>query len=195
MVDWKEVEGELDIEALPGMEGVVNPLDEAQLRSEAARKVFEASEGAAPWLEDYWALRAEGWPWRQAVYLVWAAQPKESRWPKTQHELAVEVLGLTSDRVIRDWKVENPAMEVRIAQLAINALSKARAEIYAALIKSACRSDPRAHSDRKLALEMLGDYLPRQRMDLAAAMPDDLAEMDAEELRALAGVPGVKSKT
>lgn len=175
---------------LPGMEGTINPLDEAQLRSDAARRVFEASEGAAPWLEDYWALLAEGWSWRQAVYLVWASQPKPTRQPKNQYELATEVLGLTSDRAIRDWRQENPAMEARIARLTASVLSKSRAEIYAALVEAASDPDPRAHSDRRLALEMMGDYVPRQKLLVGRELPDDLSEISDEELRMLEQVPG-----
>lgn len=180
---------------LPGMEGTINPLDEAQLRSDAARRIFEASEGAAPWLEDYWALLAEGWSWRQAVYLIWASQPKPTRLPRNQYELATKVLGLTSDRAIRDWRAENPAMEARIARLAASTLSKSRAEIYAALVESASDPDPRAHSDRRMALEMMGDYVPRQKLLLGRELPDDLNEISDEELRMLEQVPGLGEDT
>lgn len=186
MMESNDMEhGDKRAETLPGMEGVMNPLDEAYLRSEEARKIFETAEEAAPWLEDYWALLAEGWPWRQAVYLVWASQPKQARKPKTQRELATEVLGLTSDRVIRKWRDRNPAIVARIARLVASTLSNARAEIYQALIQAASKPDPRAHSDRRLALEMLGDYMPRQRVDVGPALPDDWSEMDTKDLRAM----------
>jgi hypothetical protein len=181
---------DVKVESLPGMGGVMSPVDEAALRAEAARKVFEASEESGPWMDDYWALIGEGWPWRQAVYMVWMAQPKEQRIPRTQGALATEVLGLTSDRQIREWREKNPAMEARIAKLAASALVKHRSEIYAALIASASKSDPRAHSDRKLALEMMGDYTPKQAISVGALMPEDVEELETEELVALAQVPG-----
>jgi hypothetical protein len=173
------------------MEADIDALDEAQLKSEEARRIFEASEKAEPWMDDYFKLRREGWSWRQACYMIWAALPAASRWPKTQQELATEVLGLSSDRAIRNWRANNPAMETRIAQLAASALGKARAEIYAALIEAASNPNPRAHADRKLALEMMGDYIPKQRVDVGAVLADDLSEVDTEDLIALAAPGGV----
>ena len=74
---------------LPGMEGAVDVVAEAQLRSAAARRIFEESapqgqagqEGWAEWMGEYWALVGEGWGWRQAVYMLWASQPRQGRWP------------------------------------------------------------------------------------------------------------------
>lgn len=184
---------ELDLiqpQTLPGLEGALNPLDEAQLRSAQARAIFEASEQAAPWMDDYWTLVAEGWTWRQAVYMLWAALPRKSRRPATQEALAVEVLGLTSDRVIREWKAENPAFDARIAKLVSRALAHARPAIYQALIESASKPNPRAHSDRRLALEMLGDYEPKQRVNLGTDLPSDTSEASEADLRAAAALPG-----
>jgi len=183
--------GEGEVGVLPGMEGAADPVAEAQLRSEAARRIFEEVEGGeAVWMAEYWSLVAEGWPWRQAVYMLWASQPREGRWPKTQEALATEVLGLGSDRRIREWRANNPAMDVRVAKLSASALGKARAEIYEALINAASNPDPRAHSDRRLALEMMGDYVPRQRFDVGPVAPDEMGEMTTEELAALAHGPG-----
>ena len=41
-------------------------------------------------------------------------------------------------------------------------LLRHRRDIFDALIVSATDPDPKSHPDRKLALEMLGDYKPRQ---------------------------------
>jgi hypothetical protein len=172
------------------MEGAaLNVLDEAQLRSAQARAIFEAQEGAVPWMDDYWALIGEGWSWRQATYMIWAALPKAQRRPKTQAELATAVLGLSSDRVIRDWKA-NPALDARVARLVSRALAHARPAIYAALIESATKPNPRAHADRRLALEMLGDYVPKQKLNLGAELPDDLSDVGEGDLRATAALPG-----
>ena len=181
-----------EVLVLPGFDGaVLDPLSEAQLRSEQARAIFEAGEEAAePWMDDYWALLGEGWSWRQVVYMLWEAQPPQGRIPKTQGELATEVLGLTSDRVIRTWKAENPAIAARIAKLTASALSKARSRVIRALIESAASANYRAHADRKLFLEMTGDYQKKQTILAGAVVPDDLEEMDEEDLRALAYEPG-----
>ena len=179
------MDGEM-MPSLPGMEGALNPVDGAQLKTDAARRVFEVMPEWGPWMEDYYSLVAEGWTWRQAVYIVWASLPKSSRIPGSQGELARQVLGLTSDRVIRDWRERNPMLDARVARMTAGALARARAEIYQALITAATSPDPRAHSDRKLALEMLGDYMPRQRVDVGAPVPDEWVEVDVERLRELA---------
>lgn len=177
-----------EVLVLPGMEGQLNALDEAQLRSAEARRIFEVGEGSSEWMDDYWRMVGEGWPWRQAVYMLWAALPGDARRPRTQEALAVEVLGLTSDRQIRKWR-ENPALDAEVARLAASALSKARANIYQALVESATNPNPRAHADRKLALEMLGDYVPRQVVRVGQELPDDLSELSEEELRQLRAGP------
>ena len=172
------------------MEGTaMSRVDEAQLKSDAARKVFEVSEGLAPWMDDYFGLLAEGWPWRQAVFMIWAALPKYHRQPRTQKGLAVEVLGLTSDRVIRTWRQKNQALDVRVGKLTKSMLMKARSDIFAALIAAATNPNPRAHADRKLALEMTGDYVPRQVIQNEGPRTD-MSDVDEVELAARAMVPG-----
>ena len=169
---------------MPGM-GEIPVESEDEIWAEKVRRIFELDEDGAPWMEDYWTLRAEGWSPRQAIYIIWASQPADRRQPKTQQELATQVLGLSSDRAIRRWREKNPAIEARIARLTVSALAKARAEIYAALIAAASNPNPRAHADRKLALEMLGDYVQRQTVGIGISLPDDLERMSTEELKAL----------
>ena len=186
------------VNALPGMEAALNPVDEAQIKADLARQVFEASlrdeDGQALdadlWVDDYFALLAEGWPWRVAVYMLWASLPGDRRQPRTQAELATQYLGLTSDRVIRTWKQNNPAIEVRIRKLEKSALMKGRGRVLQALIDAASNPSPRAATDRKLYFEMTGDYVPRQRVDHGLALPDDLSKMSEQELRAMASEPG-----
>jgi len=170
------------------MEGALDALSEAQMRSAAARAVFEVAEDASPWMNDYWELIAEGWAWRQAVLMLWEAQPARARTPKTQIELAVNVLGLTSDRVISGWKQDNPAMAARIARLTVSAVGKARAEVIAALIKSASDPNPRSHADRKMVLEMTGDYVHKAQIGVGTLQ--DLEQASTEDLVALAQLPG-----
>jgi hypothetical protein len=177
------------IEPLPGLAGGEAPVDTDALRSDEARAAFEAQFGSQPWMEDYWALRGEGWSWRQACYMIWASMPRESRTPTTQAELATQVLGLASDRQIRKWRNNNPAIDARIHALQVSALAKARPEIIKALIDSASRPDPRAHADRKMALEMLGDYTDETRVRVNVG-EQDLETLPEEDLAALARVPG-----
>lgn len=182
----ERADGRIEVLNLPGMEGALNPLDEAQLRAAEARQIFEATHATEAWMDDYFALIGEGWSWRQALYMIWSSQPKP-RVPETQEALATRYLGLTSDRAIRDWRQSNPAMELRIRQLTISALGKARAEVVQALIESAATSSYRNSQDRKLYFEMTGDYV--QQLEVGRSLPEDLASASAADLAAMAQIP------
>lgn len=163
--------------------------EEANRRSETARQALEVLQGmpdAPGWLEMYWRLRDAGWKWRVAAYIAWAASPKNNRKPKTQEELAIQVLGLTSDRQIGTWRAKNPEINETIALLQAAPLFEHRADIYQALIDSATKPDYKSHQDRKLALELLGDYVPRLRVDQRDAGYDDLSQLSEEELAKIA---------
>ena len=185
----------MDVLNLPGLEGQLDPLSEAQLKSAEARKIFEAADEIPPWMDDYWRLTAKGWKWRHAIYIIWAAMPTDERQPKNQGDLAIEVLGLTSDRQIREWKDNKtlgPAMDLEITQLRRSILQKGLSDVYQALFEAASKPSGRTHSDRKLYLEMAGEYVPKQRLLLGRDIPDDMSELAEEDLRALAsGTPEV----
>jgi hypothetical protein len=141
--------------------------DEVKERSERARKTLEAMFGrigAPRWLDDYMELCKGGWPWRVAAYIAWASTPRGSREPKTQDELARNHLGLTSDRAINTWKKKNPAIDEVIRMMQAGPLFKHRAEIYTALVAVAIRPEYKSHNDRKLALELMGDYMPAHKI-------------------------------
>ncbi len=115
-----------------------------------------------PWWQDYRELIQRGWDWRKAVLIAWEASPARARVPSTQEELAIQVLGLTSDRVIAKWRKQQPEIDQEVARMQAAPLLRHRRDILDALIVSATDPDPKSHPDRKLALEMLGDYKPRQ---------------------------------
>ena len=69
------------------------------------------------WMDLYKRLIEGGWKWRVAVYIAWASQPKKYRWPMTQEELAVNCLGLNSDRAIATWRKKNPTIDETISML------------------------------------------------------------------------------
>lgn len=173
----------------PGMEDT-NSLNEAQIRSAEARsaearRIFEVENGYDPWMDDYWRLVSAGWGWRKAVYMLWAALPPGKRRPRTLADLATEILGLTTDRQIHEWK-KNPAMDAEIARLAQSVLVKYRPRIYEALIEAATSPNPRAHADRRLALEMMGDYVAKQRLDVGNITSDTVGQASEDVLRQLA---------
>ncbi|MBI2758781.1 MAG: hypothetical protein HYX49_08895 [Chloroflexi bacterium] len=190
-INYQQLAFELDLEEIE-FEGI--SADEARVRSEIARKSFEKSKDFG-WVSEYLSLRNGGWPWRQAAYIAWSASPKVNRNPKTQEDLATQVLGLGSDRAISTWNKRNPAIEEMIGVLQASPLFEYRAEIYRALIANAIKPDYKTHNDRKLALEMMGDYIPASK--IAAELTkrlnaDDLKDMSDAELAKLAA--GIESE-
>lgn len=165
---------------------------ERRERSFRARAMFEQvldGEHAeeCKWFDTYLQLSGLQWPWRVACYVAWASSPKINRWPKTQDELAREVLGLTSDRVIAEWRKKNPEIDSTIALLQAAPMLAHRRDVIDALITSASDPDHRSHQDRKLFFEMTGDYTPRSRVDVRQSADEDgLAGVSEAELIAAA---------
>lgn len=148
-------------------EDTVISFEEMQERSNRSRKALEAmfgKIGAPRWLDDYLELVRGGWHWRVAAYIAWASTPRGSREPKTQDELARNHLGLTSDRAINTWRRKNPAIDDVVRMMQAGPLFKHRAEIYTALVAVAVKPEYKSHNDRKLALELLGDYMPAHKI-------------------------------
>jgi len=181
-----EIEEPVTVE---GSEISVLTSEEVRLRSETARQTLEKL-GDLKWIEEYNRLRDGGWPWRVAAYIAWASSPRNSRNPKTQDELAYKHLGLTSDRAIATWRKKNPAIDEMVALLQTSQLWDHRSDVISALTENATKPDYKTHNDRKLFLEMTGDYIPAAKL---AAMitkngftKNDLADMSDEELLAMA---------
>lgn len=148
-------------------------------------------EGKAPkWMEPLLYLLGHGWPWRQAVYIAWAASPRTDRWPETQELLATQVLGLTSDRVIAEWRRKNASIEMMIASLQSAMLMSHTGDVFEALKISAATADYKHHPDRKLFLEMTGHYTPVSQIRALIASgqlrsKNDVSELSDEELLAM----------
>ena len=67
-------------------------------------------------------------------------------------------------------------------------LARHRPDVFKALIEVATTPDPRAHSDRKLYLEMTKDYSPKGTLDVranAAVMELPVPDLSDEELDAI----------
>ncbi len=138
--------------------------DEAKLRSMAAQKALGDLTVLPKWYEEYLHLVDGDWPWRVAAYIAWAASPRTGRWPETQDKLATEVLGLTSDRQIATWRRRNPAIADMISALQVAPMLEHRADVIQALVSSATDPDYKSHQDRKLFLEITGDYVPTSKL-------------------------------
>ncbi len=153
---------------LPEIEGEGVSVEEARQRSEAGRSALFLMKGTADqpsWYKTFERLLEGGWPWRQATYIAWASIPKEGRRPETQDDLAKKYLRLTSDRVIATWRRRNPAIDEMIALLQSAPLWDHRAEVFDALIQVATQADYKGHNDRKLFLELSGDYIPASKLE------------------------------
>lgn len=137
---------------------------EVRERSFAARADLDKQEMGEDWSEVFQRLINAGWTWRIAAYIAWASTPKVGRWPETQEKLATEVLGLTSDRQISRWRKQYPVIDQMIADLQAESLLDARADVLHALKSSASNPSYRNSSDRKLYLEMVGDYVPISKL-------------------------------
>lgn len=200
--DWHEIEQlamDLQVEEIE-VDKSAPSYAEVQARSESARQVLEGGghwpdegeekeEKKIPqWFEHYLKLREMTFSWRVACYIAWAASPKQMRWPETQAELAEKILGLSSPRQITEWRKNDPRIDDAITMLQAAPLWEHRSDIYGALVEVAADPDYKGHSDRKLALELLGDYVPRSRMDLGKAADEDGAKsLSDAELRKHAG--------
>jgi hypothetical protein len=178
----------LDVEEIETNEPLAVSPDEARLRSETARSALDGRD--VPWKSEYLKLREGGWHWRVAAYIAWASSPRTERTPSSQAELAKTYLGLTSDRVISTWRKKNPVIDEMVSVLQSAPLWDHRADVFDALVQNAAKADYKTHNDRKLFLEMTGDYTPSAKL---AAMitkngisTNELSDMTDDELLAMA---------
>lgn len=180
----------LDLD-IAGDEGeTLSPMIDAQAQLEAMVSTSKQLQGEVgetqDWLPDYRQIRDLGWNWKVSAYIAWASCPKNKRWPATLDKLATEVLNLSSARVIYKWRAKNPAIDEVVATLQAAPLYAHRADIYAALVTSASSPDYKHFQDRRLALELMGDYVARQVVDDRRSAKD-LSELSSEQLREMAG--------
>lgn len=158
---------------------------EVKRRNLAAKIALEIQDEVPMWFEQYHRLINAGLPWRVAAFIAWSTVPKQARWPQTQEELAVDVLGLTSDRVIADWRKKYP-IDQMISDLQAESLMEFRPGAFYALGTMASEKSYRAAPDRKLFFEMTRDYTPRQKVDTGnGQVMDDLTSLSDSELDAL----------
>lgn len=186
-----EIEG-LDEVADDAAERLITPEEAAKI-SQAAKMVFAQmrisyrNEDGCAWFDDYLKLVEQGWPWRVATYIAWAASVKDSRFPKTLKELATDVLGLTSPRVIYVWREKYPTIDQVVALMQAAPLYEHRRDVIEALIKSARDPNYKNFNDRRLFLEMIGDYIPKSKLEIGKTAKGSEEELSDDDLRAAAG--------
>jgi len=173
-----------------------------QAESRSAYERFHAQLKKCAWAAEYLELRSEGWTWRQAALIAWLASPTDRRWPANQLELATQVLGMRSDRMIRKWRDKRPEIDQRVGELQIAPLFQHRRDVIEALVSVASTPEAGAHSDRKLFLEMTGDYKPRggpvaigagvlNAFDVLAGLTDDQLDRLLANIEAAGGATAV----
>jgi hypothetical protein len=126
------------------------------------------------WYDLYHALMAERdelgkarWDWRKALYIAWASLPVRLREPRTQEELAINFLGLTNDRTIRDWKAKDEEINDRIAEGPKRLLLDRIADIMDVSIQVATDPTPQATPERRMLLEIAGIYKPKEGREIS----------------------------
>jgi hypothetical protein len=162
-----------------------------QAESRTRYAAFQDVAEGYPWYEVYVQLRLDGWDWRKAVFIAWASMPRRYKQPETINQLAEDVLGV-ADRTVRKWRQDDPNIDETIGKYQAQPLIEYRADVFDALAQVASRNTEKAHSDRKLFLEMTGDYNPKATP--VQLMPerdeteehDDSPDQSAEILRILA---------
>jgi hypothetical protein len=173
-----------------------------QAASRQAYKGFTGLGNKPAWEADYNALRAEGWTWRVAIYIAWAASPTKDRWPATEEELANQVLGLKSSRSIRKWRKNNPAIDDRVAEYKVEPVFRRLRDIIDTMITVATTPDSSGFQDRKLALFIGKVYNPKGALELSgpdggpvelnpfAGLEDDILDAIIRNLSKAAGEAG-----
>lgn len=206
MRKWNELQLRFELEGFDEVEGDATERaisqEEARQISEGAWREFEqltkvsgrpvdlsiGEEGDGKgWFREYVRLREQGWPWRVGAYMAWAASPKNRRWPESIQDLATKVLGLKGPRVIYQWRHKYPAIDAVVAMMQAAPLFEHRRDVLEALVTMARTADYKSFNDRKLFLEMVGDYVPKSQVGVGVSARD-LSELSDEELDGLLGV-------
>lgn len=116
----------------------------------------------------------------QRKYLDWVAMPKSMRNPKTV-DLFAKSIGVDRTSLWRWSKL--PGFAEEVARSGRDYLKSELSEIFGALVKRALDGDVQAI---KLALEVSGEYTPKQKVDLDI----DVTKLSDDELRAIAESKG-----
>ena len=164
---------------------------EREMAARLALKDKMDGDDLPSWADVFHQLINAGWKWKLAAFAAWSSVPKEFRVPKTLDELATDVLGLSSPRVIFTWRKKYPSLDQVIADLQNAEMLEDRADVLHTLKHMAKQKDYKNFKYTQIYLEMIGAYVPTTK--LAAELKrrgvtsDDLADMSDEELRMLAG--------
>lgn len=156
-----------------------------QAESRNAYKALSEADQHPAWWDDFLMLRGEGWDWRKAVYISWAASPIKDRQPGTQGKLATDVLGLKNDRTIQKWRENDPTIDDRVARLKAEPFYRNLRDMIDASIAVASTPTPAGTAERKMVFEITGIYKQKSAVAVTGENGgpleiDDVGITDAE---------------
>lgn len=131
-----------------------------------AYAAFELVLADLPWHDEFVALLARGYTWRKTAWIAWHSQPKQSRQPRTKTAFA-ELIGVSPGK-LTDYS-NDPALHAAILAHRRSVLFDHLPDVYDALVQSAADPNYKSAPDRRLALEMAGEYTPRQQLNVGVA--------------------------
>ncbi len=142
-------------------EGGRHDLTSAEVRERkmiayAALKDKIENDDAPDWTNKFHELMLSNIPWRIAAFIAWSCVPKHNRWPETQDDLAVEVLGLTTARRIIEWRRKYSYIDQFIASAQTSVLLEYIPGSMEASGKVASDPHHRATQERRLLWEAVG---------------------------------------
>jgi hypothetical protein len=91
------------------------------------------------------------------------------------------LLGLSNTRTMRHWREQDPEMGERIARLPTEMLLGHVADVFDALVKVAKDPDPKCFQDRRLFLELTGNYRPSGNVNLSMTPISYIEAPDEDE--------------
>ncbi len=156
----------------------------------------ETEPGRAVWMPLYQELldeqagkaKEERWDWRKCLYVAWRCAPATLRWPATVDELA-RFMGLRNTATIRHWRLKDPTIEQRIADLRVYLVDRHVSDLLFASIDCALHQAEKGFQDRKMLLEIANVYKPKTTQEITG--PDGgpvrtVHEMTDDELERIA---------
>lgn len=141
----------------------VPPQEIHDFSHDAEYKVFVEALRGLEWAEDFARLMYDGWKWRKAAFIAWVSQPKEMREPRFKGAFA-ELIGCSRSKIAEMER--DPLISTAILKFRRRALADNIPDVMNALTESATNANYKHHADRKIFLEMVGEYTPRMGLAL-----------------------------
>lgn len=162
----------------------------------AEEQAKETEPGRAVWMPLYQELLDEQtgkpqsarWDWRKCLYVAWRCAPATLRWPLTVDELA-RFMGLRNTATIRHWRLKDPTIEQRIADLRVYLVDRHVSDLLFASLDCALHQAEKGFQDRKMLLEIANVYKPKTTQEITGADGGPvrtLTELSDEDLERIA---------